>query len=211
MMGQPRHRPRRSIRTRRARWLFRFSIDNPNSMRQTLLFLILVLLEAHGKAQTWSSLGGPLNDGRIASIAVDPSDESHWLAGAGNGGVWETRDAGTNWLPLSDAWPTLAIGAVTFAPSDPKIIYVGTGEPDSTGFEHAGLGLMKSTDGGKTWTLLAASSFAGGSVKRIRVHPANPNILTAATVRGGAGRDSLLRTPSPAPLGILRSTDGGLT
>src|SRR5579859_7344524 len=71
-------------------------------------------------AQTWSAIGpsplsyiqGPtnpvnFNSGRIAAIAVDPSDKTHWLIGAGNGGVWETHDAGSNFIPLSDAWPTL--------------------------------------------------------------------------------------------------------
>src|SRR5262245_30754897 len=80
-------------------------------------------------AQMWTDISWTgAQNGRIASIAVDPADPSHWLLGVGNGGVWETRDGGGNWLPLSDGWPTLATGAIAFAPSDPKTIYVGTGE-----------------------------------------------------------------------------------
>ncbi|HJZ96315.1 MAG TPA: hypothetical protein VKE70_07395, partial [Candidatus Solibacter sp.] len=154
------------------------------------------------------------NSGRISSIAVDPDDANHWLIGAGNGGVWETRDAGANWVPLSDAWPTLSIGAVAFAPGNSSIIYVGTGEPDAGaggGFGQTGLGIMKSADGGRTWNLLAPSSFARATVKRIRVHPTDPNIVLAGTSRGGSGRDSQEGAPSPPPFGISKSSDGGMS
>jgi uncharacterized protein (TIGR03437 family) len=174
------------------------------------------------EAQIWTSLGanahrgpaGPAYSGRVASIGIDPGDINHWLIGVGNGGVWETHDAGANFAPLSDAWPTMSIGAVAFAPSKPAIIYVGTGEPDpgaGGGFGQTGLGIMKSTDGGKTWSLLAASSFARATVKRIRINPTNPNIVLAGTSRGGFGRDSQEGAPSPPPFGILQSSDGGST
>ncbi|HEY1339541.1 MAG TPA: IPT/TIG domain-containing protein [Bryobacteraceae bacterium] len=142
---------------------------------------------------------------------MDPSDRTHWLVGVGNGGVWETRDSGSSFTPLSDAWPTLVVGAVAFAPSDPKIIYVGTGEATLPGVTKGGLGLMKSTDGGKTWTLIAASTFARASVRRIRVHPTNPNILLATVSRGGFGRDANVGMPSSPPFGVVRSIDGGAT
>jgi uncharacterized protein (TIGR03437 family) len=176
------------------------------------------------KAQTFASIGptpltyvqAPNNpdtfaSGRVSSIAVDPSDPNHWLVGAGNGGVWETHDGGGNFIPLSDAWPTLALGAVTFGPSDPKTIYVATGEATLPGYTHAGLGIMKSTDGGQTWNLLGASSFARGSARRIRVHPTNPNVVVATVSRGGFGRDTQEGTPSPPPFGVVKSTDGGAT
>jgi hypothetical protein len=66
--------------------------------------------------------------GRIASIAVNPTNSRHWLIGAAQGGVWETRDAGSSWLPRTDDQASLAIGAVVFAPSTPNIIFAGTGE-----------------------------------------------------------------------------------
>src|SRR5262245_30518384 len=75
-----------------------------------------------------------LPNGRVQGIAVDPSNQNHWLVGVGNGGVWETRNAGASFVPLSDDWPTLTIGAVAFAPSDPLTVYVGTGEDDAAGF-----------------------------------------------------------------------------
>jgi photosystem II stability/assembly factor-like uncharacterized protein len=155
------------------------------------------------------------SSGRVAAIAVHPTNPSRWLIGAGNGGVWQSRDAGTSWVPLTDTAPTLAIGAVAFAPSNPDVVYAGTGEAASVGFAKAGLGMLKSTDGGSTWTLLAGAQLARASVRRVRIHPGNPNVLLAATSRGGFGRDSQEGAPLPVgiplPFGILSSSDGGAT
>lgn len=177
-----------------------------------------------GTSPVWSSLGpapftyyhnpadpAMFNAGRVAAIAVDPANADRWLAGFGNGGIWESRDAGVSWVPLFNAAPTLATGAIAFAPSKPEVLYAATGEGAGQGFTRSGLGLLKSTDGGKTWNMLAASTFARGSVRRIRVHPSNPDILLAAVVRGGYGRDSREGTPSSPPPGVLKSTDGGST
>src|SRR5262245_1822945 len=135
--------------------------------------LILLRVRAQqSDTQVWINISPTgVSNGRVASIAIDQSDRNHWLIGVGNGGVWETRDSGNSFVPLSDSWPTLVIGAVAFAPSDPTIIYVGTGEATLPGVTKGGLGLMKSADGGKTWTLMAASTFTRASVRRIRVHP----------------------------------------
>ena len=171
----------------------------------------------------WNSIGPmPLNadppgfipcpdSGRVASIATDPSDLNHWLIGTGNGGVWETRNTGASWAPLTDGQATLAIGAVAFAPSNPSVMYAATGEAVAAGFAKAGLGLLKSIDGGQNWNLLAAASFARASVRRVRVHPTSPDIVLATTSRGGFGRDSQENAPSPPPFGVLRSNDGGVT
>lgn len=190
-------------------------------IRLVLALPLSLMLGPQCQAQMWTSIGpaplvgagtnpGPFA-GRIAAIAVDPSDQSHWLAGAGNGGVWETHDAGAFWLPISDGWPTLAIGAVIFAASDPKTIYVGTGEATGPGVTKAGLGLMKSSDGGKTWSLIAGSTFARAAFNRLRVHPTNPSIVLAATSRGGYGRDAHEGVPGSPAFGVLKSSDGGLT
>ena len=88
--------------------------------------------------------------GRIAAVAVDPSDVTHWLIGAAQGGVWETRSTGTTWTPKTDSQASLAMGAIAFAPSDPNIIYAGTGEANFSGDSYAGEGLLKSADGGTT-------------------------------------------------------------
>ena len=152
------------------------------------------------------------NSGRVSSIAVDPRDALRWLVGVGNGGVWETRDAGASWTPITDDAPTLAIGAVAFAPGDPDIVYVATGESvGSSIVAHVGVGLLKSANGGQSWALLGQSSFARASVRRLRVDPNDANILLAASQRGLFGRDSGggHGVPSPPLFGVLRSTNGG--
>jgi hypothetical protein len=151
------------------------------------------------------------NSGRVATIAIDPRNANHWLIGAGNGGVWESVDGGTSWLPIADSAPTLATGAVAFAPSDSQIIYVGTGESAGVEFVKTGMGVLKSTDGGRTWVVIGTSSFARASVRRLRVHPTDANVVVAATTRGGFGRDSEESPPSPPPFGIHKSTDGGVS
>ena len=165
-------------------------------------------------AQVWRNIGpsGTTSPNiRITSVAVDPTNPNRWLVGAGTGGVFETVDAGRSFVPVSDSWPTQDAGAVTFSLSDPNIIYAGTGEPGHYGRAHGGVGIMKSTDGGKSWTPVGASSFARNAVKRIRVHPANPEVVLAATVRGGFGREYQEITPAAPLVGVLKSTDGGLT
>ena len=85
--------------------------------------------------------------GRVGAVAVDPIDPSHWLIGAARGGVWETRDAGATWSPMTDAQASLAMGAIAYAPSDPRTIYAGSGEAVFSADAYAGRGLLKSTDG----------------------------------------------------------------
>ncbi len=151
------------------------------------------------------------NSGRVAAIAVDPSNAYHWLIGVGNGGVWESMDGGSSWLPIADSAPTLAIGSIAFAPSNPRVIYVGTGESAGVGFTRTGVGVLKSTDGGQTWAVLGASNFARAAVRRMRVHPTNPSVAIAATTRAGFGRDSQEDVPAPPLFGIQKSVDGGVT
>jgi photosystem II stability/assembly factor-like uncharacterized protein len=148
--------------------------------------------------------------GRVSSLAVDPQNANRWLAGLGNGGVWESRDAGTSWTPLSDGWPSLVIGAIAFAPSAANVIYVATGEAASVGFAKGGIGIIKSIDGGSTWSIVGASSFARTSVRRLHVHPGNPDVVVAASSRGGFGRDAQETRP-PSSIGVLRSADGGVS
>ena len=151
------------------------------------------------------------NSGRVAAIAVDPSNAYHWLIGVGNGGVWESMDGGSSWLPIADSAPTLAIGSIAFAPSNPRVIYVGTGESAGVGFTRTGVGVLKSTDGGQTWAVLGASNFARAAVRRMRVHPTNASVAIAATTRAGFGRDSQEDVPAPPLFGIQKSVDGGVT
>jgi hypothetical protein len=147
--------------------------------------------------------------GRVTVIAVDPGNLNRWLIGAAQGGVWQTLDAGSTWAPLTDSQASLAMGAIAFTPSNPSIIYAGTGEPNrSTSF--AGAGLLKSTNGGNSWTLLGSVIFAQTSFSDIKVNPTNPEVVLVGTTIGRAGRN-LSSPPSPPARGIFKSTDGGLT
>ena len=147
--------------------------------------------------------------GRVSDIAVDPTNPDHWLIGGAQGGVWETRNAGATWTPLTDAQASLAIGAVAFAPSNPQIIYAGTGEAPLGGLPYAGAGVLKSTDGGRTWQLLEMAKFAGISFSDLKVDPKNPQIALAAL---SAIPDGFGATKPPGmipPGGVFKTKDGG--
>jgi photosystem II stability/assembly factor-like uncharacterized protein len=156
----------------------------------------------------------PYQSGRVSSIAVDPRDNSRWLIGAGNGGVWETRDAGRSWTPIADEAPSLSVGVVTFAPGNPDVIYVGTGEYVGTSpSSNVGVGILKSVNGGQSWALLGQSSFNRTTIRRLRVDPNDANIVVAASATGGSGRERYGLNPAFAmpKFGVQRSTDGGAT
>ncbi len=179
---------------------------------------------ALGSLLVWESLGpsplvggqigrtGNTRDmaGRATEIAVHPQDPDRWLIGGAQGGIWETRDGGASWTPLTDAQASLATGSIAIAASAPETIYVGTGEAAFSADSYHGAGLLKSTDGGASWTLLATEVFANASFSDVKVDPFDASTVLAATSRGIAGRG-----PSPPPVrpprGIHRSEDGGVT
>jgi photosystem II stability/assembly factor-like uncharacterized protein len=143
--------------------------------------------------------------GRVAAVAVDPGGQRHWLIGAAHGGIWETRKAGQSWAPRTDDQASLAMGAIAFAPSDPRIVYAGTGEAVFSRSTYGGEGLLKSQDGGRTWAPLAVREFSGVAFSDLAVDPSNPKALVAATAHAGVAS-----TPGrPAPRGIWTSTHGG--
>ena len=158
--------------------------------------------------------GTPTDSGRVAAIAVDPTNSSIVYVGGANGGIWKSTDAGAHFTPLTDTQNSLAIGSIAIAPSNASVIYVGTGEQDfvcvtpTTGCEvYYGAGVLKSTDGGASWTQLAGpfsgplSNLVGGArIPAIAVHPTNPNIVVAGVV---------FTSSNGASAGIYRSTDGG--
>jgi photosystem II stability/assembly factor-like uncharacterized protein len=130
----------------------------------------------------------------------------HWLIGASSGGVWETHDAGISWAPRTDYEDSLWMGAIAFSSSDPLIAYAGTGEP----IGDAGIGLLKSTDGGTSWNLVPNTPFAQTSFSEIKVSPDNSDIIVAATTWGkeGGRYGKVHDTPET---GVYISSDGGTT
>jgi hypothetical protein len=159
----------------------------------------------------WTNIGPCSFSGRVQAVAVDPRNVDRWLIGAAGGGVWETRDAGATWQPKTDDQASLAMGRIGFAPSNPDVVYAGTGEfgGDFGNSTYAGAGLLKSIDGTSTWTLLAPTTFAKTAFMSLRVHPANPDVVLAATAPGTVGRN-YIGVSSPPPTGILKSVDGGV-
>jgi photosystem II stability/assembly factor-like uncharacterized protein len=142
--------------------------------------------------------------GRIASIAADPRDANTIYLAAAGGGVWKTTDAGADWTPLTDNQATLFMGAIALAPSDPNIIYAGTGEATNSALSFTGHGVLKSTDAGNTWTLLGSDVFDRHTISQIVVAPDNPDTVYVAV--GGSGVHGVV-----GGTGIWRSTDGGAT
>ncbi|HEX6689259.1 MAG TPA: hypothetical protein VF085_11450 [Solirubrobacterales bacterium] len=126
--------------------------------------------------------------GRVTAIAVDPGDSKHLLVGSAAGGVWETRDTGATWAPRTDDQPTLSIGALAFDPSNPSTVYAGTGEGNSE-YAQLGQGILRSSDGGSTWTVVAREVFAGIGFYRLVVDPRDGNRLLVATTGGAAVSD----------------------
>jgi photosystem II stability/assembly factor-like uncharacterized protein len=146
-------------------------------------------------------LVGPFRGGRTRAITGVPGQPHTILAGAVNGGVWKTDDDGRTWQPIFDSQPTQSIGAIAVAPSNPKIIYVASGEglhrPDLS----VGNGVYRSSDGGQTWTHLSLED--SQQVPSIAVSPKDANRLYAAVLGHPYG-------PS-AQRGVYRSSDGGAT
>ncbi|HTS11775.1 MAG TPA: hypothetical protein VMH00_06630 [Candidatus Limnocylindrales bacterium] len=143
---------------------------------------------------------GPSEGNRVSAIAGIPGDPSTYYAGAASGGVWKSIDGGNRWVPIFDKEPVQAIGALAVAPSDPSVVWAGTGEAwairDS---DVTGNGVYKSTDAGKTWTHEGLDET--GRIGRIIVNPTNPDIVFVCALGRLSGPQQ--------ERGVYRSMDGG--
>jgi photosystem II stability/assembly factor-like uncharacterized protein len=145
---------------------------------------------------------GPLRAGRTYGVAGHADQPDTFYMGSVGGGVWKTENAGRTWYPISDEGiPIGSIGAIAVAPSNPGVVYVGTGEPDIRSQHSYGIGMFKSTDAGKTWTHIGLE--ATRQIGKIVVDPSNANRLYVAAL--GHVYDA-----NPER-GVFRSTDGGTT
>ncbi|MBW8861585.1 MAG: glycosyl hydrolase, partial [Acidobacteria bacterium] len=152
-------------------------------------------------ALRWRSLGPP-RGGRSLGVAGSVARPYEYYMGATGGGVWKTTDGGVTWRPVSDAQiHSSSVGAVAVAPSNPDVVYIGTGEPDIRGNIIQGDGVYKTTDGGKTWTSIGLVETQ--NISRIRVDPSNPDVVYVAAFGHHAA-------PNPER-GVFRSKDGGKT
>ncbi len=145
---------------------------------------------------------GPTNiGGRITSVVLNQSNPNIIYAGAADGGVLKSIDAGVNWSMLTDHFPTLSIGDVTIDPNNENTIYVGMGEANLAGDNYDGDGLYLSTDAGNSWTNIGLSKVK--RIARVLVHPTNSNIILVAAAGAQFSADT--------SRGIYRTLDGGTT
>jgi photosystem II stability/assembly factor-like uncharacterized protein len=151
-------------------------------------------------ALQWRLLG-PFRGGRAVAVSGVRGGGATFYFGAVDGGVWKTEDAGTVWSPLFDAQPVASIGAIAVSPSDPNVIYAGTGESDIRSDLASGDGVYKSGDGGKTWRNVGLSDTR--QISRIVFDPHNPQIVFIAALGHAYG-------PNP-DRGVFRTKDGGET
>jgi photosystem II stability/assembly factor-like uncharacterized protein len=145
-------------------------------------------------------LVGPPAGGRVSRVAGVPGDPLAFYAATASGGVWKSADGGIKWKPVFDDQPTSSIGSVAVAPSDPNVVYVGSGEANIRGNVGQGDGIYKSTDAGKTWQHVWKQA---GQIGTLVVHPKNPDVAFAAVLGKPFG-------PNPER-GVYRTRDGGKT
>jgi photosystem II stability/assembly factor-like uncharacterized protein len=175
-------------------------------MRPLLILLLAAPLAAQQFAPSlyaglrWRNIG-PFRGGRTVAADGIATEPNVFYIGANNGGVWKTTDAGRTWHPIFDSQPTGSIGTLAIAPSDPNIIYVGSGEGLQRPDLSIGDGIYKSTDAGRTWRHLGLRN--GQQIPALLIDPHDPNRVFVAVLGHPYG-------PNPER-GVFRSTDGGNT
>jgi photosystem II stability/assembly factor-like uncharacterized protein len=148
----------------------------------------------------WRSIG-PFRGGRTRAVAGVPSQPNVFYIAQVNGGVFKTDDYGHTWTPIFDDQPTGSVGCIAVAPSDPNVVYVGSGEGLQRPDLSVGDGIYRSNDAGKTWTHLGLRD--GQQIPQIAVDPRDPNRILVAVAGHPYGPNE--------ERGIFRSTDGGKT
>ncbi|HEX8969406.1 MAG TPA: glycosyl hydrolase [Chloroflexota bacterium] len=147
-------------------------------------------------------LVGPFRGGRVGAVAGDPADARVFYFGSTGGGVWKTFDGGLYWQNVSDGFfKRASVGAIAVASADPNVVYVGMGESCIRGNVSHGDGVYRSTDAGKTWSHLGLDDTR--HIAKIRVHPADPNLVYVAALGHAHGPNE--------QRGVFRSRDGGQT
>ena len=149
----------------------------------------------------WRSIGPVGQGGRVDDIAVDPTDPYTYYVGFATGGLWKTTNNGTTFESIFDEYGTHSIGAIGLAPSNPAVVYVGTGESNNRQSSSFGAGVYKTTDAGASFELVGLRETQ--SIARVIVHPLDENTVWVAA-------NGHLFGPNPER-GVFKSTDGGRT
>ncbi len=170
-------------------------------MNWTALLLVAAgsLFGQSTSALKWRSIGPAVTSGRIADLAVDPTNPDRWIVATASGGVWLTENHGLTFEPVFDGEGSYSIGCVTLDPSNPNTVWVGTGENNNQRSVAYGDGIYRSQDGGHSWTNMGLKN--SEHLGMIAVHPNNSNIVWVAAYGPvwSPGGDR----------GIYKTTDGG--
>ena len=193
----------------------KYSAIRRNVFLFTLCSILAITLDPNLHAQTiehqpvpqtyfgalhWRLIG-PFRGGRVVAVAGVPGSSTDFYFGSVDGGVWKTGDAGTVWKPIFDGESVASIGAIAVAPSNPKVLYAGTGESDIRSDLSSGDGVYKSVDGGRSWKNVGLRK--SRQISRILIDPSDPNLVYVGVLGHAYG-------PS-AERGVYKSTDGGET
>ena len=143
---------------------------------------------------------GPIGN-RVSAVVGVPAQPNVYYAGAASGGIFKSTDGGTHWEAIFDGQPVASIGALAVAPSDPNVIWAGTGEPFIRSHISVGMGVYKSTDAGKTWKLMGLEKT--GRISRVVIDPRDPDIVFVAALGHCYGPQR--------ERGVFKTTDGGKT
>ena len=155
------------------------------------------------KDLAWQFLGPENVSGRTTDVAVvTPRGKSYTIyVATASGGLWRTDNEATSWRPVFENGPATTIGDMAVAPSNPDIVWMGTGEANIYRSSQAGIGVYKSVDGARTWRHMGLAETA--TIPRIIIHPTDPDIVYAAS----SGREWTVN----AERGVYKTTDGGAT
>jgi len=147
----------------------------------------------------YREIGPTRQGGRVVAFAVEKHDPHTFYVGAGPGGVWKTVNNGHSFFPVFDHENISSIGDIAVAPTDPNIVWIGTGEANLRNSTYFGNGMYKSTDGGKIWSYMGLKE--SHHIGRIVIHPKNPNIVYVAA-QGHLYSENTER-------GIYKTSNGG--
>ncbi len=151
----------------------------------------------------WRAIGPKQAGARVEAIAVPPGNHGTMYVGIGSGNLWKTENGGITWTPIFENESAFAIGDVAVAPSNPDVVWVGTGEtqPRHSGYSYSGTGVFKSIDAGETWTHMGLPETH--HIGKVMIDPDDPDVVHVAAI----GR---FWTPNPER-GVFRTVDGGQT
>ena len=149
----------------------------------------------------WRSIGPANMGGRIADVEGVPGDPNVVYVASASGGLWKTTNGGVKWTPIFEREGTISIGDIALAPSNPEVVWVGTGESNVRNSVSFGDGVYKSTDGGKTWQHMGLKD--SERISAIAIHPQNPDIVYIGALGHAFGPNE--------ERGVFMTTDGGKT